>query len=105
LWRDDKDFDVDWTLPAEIVLRHIHASSYPYVGARSVLDGEEVRIFDGKISKENPRIVNRTPGKIWKITNGVPVVVCGKGLIELTKVSGNSGRSVLPVTKLRQRFE
>jgi hypothetical protein len=32
-------------------------------------------------------------------------VVCGKGLIELTKVSGNSGRSVLPVTKLRQRFE
>ena len=105
LWRDEKDFDVDWNLPAEIVLRHIHASSYPYVGARSVLDGEEVRIFDGKISKENPRIVNRTPGKIWKITNGVPVVVCGKGLIELTKVSGNSGRSVLPVTKLRQRFE
>jgi len=105
LWRDEKDFDIDWTLPAEIVLRHIHASSYPYVGARSVLDGEEVRIFDGKISKENPRIVNRTPGKIFKITNGVPVVVCGKGLIELTKVSGNSGRSVLPVTKLRQRFE
>lgn len=105
LWRDEKDFDIDWSLPAEIVLRHIHASSYPYVGARSVLADEEVRIFDGKVSKENPRIINRTPGKIWKINNGIPVVVCGKGLIELTKVSGNNGRSVLPVSKLRQRFE
>ena len=105
LWRDEKDFDIDWSKPSEVVLRHIHASSYPYVGARSVLNGEEVRVFDGKVSKENPRIINRTLGKIWKITNGVPVVICGSGLIELTKVSGNGGRSVLPVTKLRQRFE
>ena len=89
LWRDEKDFDIDWSKPSEVVLRHIHASSYPYVGARSVLNGEEVRVFDGKVSKENPRIINRTPGKIWKITNGVPVVICGSGLIELTKVSGN----------------
>jgi hypothetical protein len=70
-----------------------------------VLTGEEVRVFDGKVSKENPRIINRTPGKIWKITNGIPLVVCAKGLIELTKVSGNNGRSVLPITKLKQRFE
>lgn len=105
LWRDEKDFDINWNQPAEVVLRHIHASSYPYVGARSVLSGEEVRVFDGKVSKENPRIVNRTPGKIWKITNGIPLVVCAKGLIELTKVSGNNGRSVLPITKLKQRFE
>lgn len=105
LWRDEDDFKIDWSLPAEIVLRHIHASSYPYVGAKSVLAGEEVRIFDGKVSKENPRIINRNPGKIWKITNGIPVVICGKGLIELTKVSGNNGRSVLPISKLRQRFE
>lgn len=105
LWRDEEDFQIDWTKPAEVVVRHIHASSYPYRGAKSFLADEEIRIFDAKISKENPTIVNRTPGKIWKLTNGVPVVICGKGLVELTKVSGNNGRSVLPITKLKQRFK
>lgn len=105
VWRDELDFDIDWSLDAEVILRHIHASSYPYIGARSVLAGEEVRIFDGKVSKTNPRIINRVPGKIWKIQNGVPVVICGKGLIELSQISGNSGRSVLPITRLKQRFE
>jgi methionyl-tRNA formyltransferase len=105
LWRDEEDFQIDWTKPADVVVRHIHASSYPYAGAKSFLADEEIRIFDAKISKENPTIVNRTPGKIWKLTNGVPVVICGKGLVELTKVSGNNGRSVLPITKLKQRFK
>ena len=105
LWRDEQDFEIDWSQSAEVVVRHINASSYPYVGAKSFLGDEEIRIFDAKVSKENPTIINRTPGKIWKIVNGVPVVVCGKGLVELTKVSGNNARSVLPITKLKQRFK
>ena len=105
LWRDEEDFQIDWNKPAEVVVRHIHASSYPYAGAKSFLAEEEIRIFDAKVSKDNPTIVNRTPGKIWKLNNGVPVVICGKGLVELTKVSGNNGRSVLPITKLKQRFK
>lgn len=104
LWRDEKDFNIDWSQPAQTVLRHIHASSYPYTGARSFLGDEEIRIFDGKVSKENPKIINRTPGKIWQLNNGVPAVVCGEGLLELTKISGNNGRSVLPLAKLKQRF-
>ena len=105
LWRDEEDFQIDWNQSADVVVRHIHASSYPYAGAKSFLAEEEIRIFDAKVSKENPTIVNRTPGKIWKLNNGVPVVICGKGLVELTKVSGNNGRSVLPITKLKQRFK
>jgi methionyl-tRNA formyltransferase len=105
LWRDEEDFQIDWSQSAEVIVRHIHASSYPYVGAKSFLGEEEIRIFDAKVSKENPTIVNRTPGKIWKLINGVPVVICGKGLVELTKVSGNNGRSVLPITKLKQRLK
>jgi methionyl-tRNA formyltransferase len=105
LWRDEEDFQIDWNQPADVIVRHIHASSYPYAGAKSFLAEEEIRIFDAKVSKENPTIVNRTPGKIWKLVNGVPVVICGKGLVELTKVSGNNGRSVLPITKLKQRFK
>ena len=31
LWRDEEDFQIDWSQSAEVIVRHIHASSYPYV--------------------------------------------------------------------------
>ena len=104
LWRDEKDFYIDWSQSAERVQRHIDASSYPYAGSRTLFEGTVIKVLNSKTLKSDPKIINRTPGKIWKIVEGKPIVVCGKGLLELTEICDENGKSLLPFTKLRQRF-
>lgn len=105
LWRDEKDFRIDWSQSASKIIRHIDSTSSPYAGASSLLDGQLVKIERADIWSIKPKIINPTPGKIWQIINGEPVVLTGSGFIRITELNDSSGRSLLPLTKLRQRFE
>ena len=105
LWRDEKDFRIDFNQSAEKVVRHIDSTSSPYQGASALLDGSLVRIERAEVFKIKPKIVNPTPGKIWQLISGEPVVICKSGFIKITELTDASGKNLLPLTKLRQRFE
>lgn len=104
LWRDEDDYLIDWNSDAERIQRHIFAVGHPYRGAKSFLAGEGVRILDAEVWSTDLSVSNRQPGKIFSVERGHPLVICGQGLILLTDVIDAHGTSLLPITKLRQRF-
>jgi methionyl-tRNA formyltransferase len=103
LWLDEEDYRINWGGDAKDVEHFISCVGYPYRGATAVLNGERVRITKG-IARADVKIENRTPGKVITLESGLPVVVCGSGLITLIEVWGESGESLLPLKYFRSRF-
>ena len=82
LWRDDEDFQIDWSLDSKAIENFVNSVSFPYAGASTFLKGEGLRIFDVKQAPDIS-IANRTPGKVIKVDTESFTVVCGKGLLEI----------------------
>jgi methionyl-tRNA formyltransferase len=82
IWRDEQDYRIDWTRSAEHILSFINSVSFPYKGAFTTLNGKILRIFHARVVPDL-FIVNRTPGKVWKLENQNPTIVCGDGLIQI----------------------
>jgi methionyl-tRNA formyltransferase len=89
IWRDEDDYRIDWRRPAEDILLFIDSVSYPYHGAKTTLNSRVIRVFEARLV-EDIEVVNREPGKVWKISNGHPQVLCKIGLIEILKMSINN---------------
>lgn len=104
LWLDDEDYFIDWLQPAERISRFIDAVGYPYKGAACYLNGSVVRISES-VLMEDVKIENRSPGKVIFVEDGMPVVVCGEGLIKITKMTSENGESLIPLEKFRSRFK
>ncbi|QXH34609.1 methionyl-tRNA formyltransferase [Pseudomonas muyukensis] len=104
LWRDEDDYQIDWSLPAAVVRRTIDALSAPYRGAYCRVNDVPARIL-GAVEVEDVNIENRHIGKVIFVEAGQPVIVCGEGLIKITAcISEDSGESLLPLKKFRSRF-
>lgn len=103
LWRDEKDYRIDWNESAEYIQQFIYSVGYPYSGAYSICNGQIVRILDCEI-KDDVVFVERQVGKVAFMDGGSPVVVCGKGLLKITEMVSEQGRSLLPFGRLRTRF-
>jgi methionyl-tRNA formyltransferase len=105
LWRDEEDYRIDWSEKASYIKRFIDSLGFPFLGASSFVDNKKVRIVDAE-EFTDVKIENRTPGKVIFIKRGYPVVVCGEGLLLLTKVNeDDSGKSALPLNKIRILFK
>ncbi|WP_083254260.1 methionyl-tRNA formyltransferase [Pandoraea sp. ISTKB] len=104
LWRDEEDYRIDWHGEATRLVRHIDALGSPYAGARTLVNGTLARVGRAQALPDVP-IENRTPGKVIRVDNGLPVVVCGRGLLKITELTDiASGESLLPLAKFRSRF-
>jgi len=103
LWRDEKDYRIDWNKSAEEIQRFIYAVGTPYAGASSEVDGQLVRIFDAEIFPDK-EIINRDVGKVIFMERKKPVIVCGSGLLKLTYVVDDKGENFLPLKSFRSRF-
>ena len=104
LWRDDSDYQIDWSHSSDEIRRHVDAVGSPYLGAITFMDSEPVRIL--KV-REYPDVVieNRKSGKVIFIFDNCPIVVCGKGLLMIEEmVSFDKRKSLLPLKKFRTRF-
>lgn len=104
LWRDDSDYRIDWTKSSQKIRRHVDSVGSPYMCASSFMNGEHVKIL--RVSEvPDVAIENRAPGKIIFLLGGLPVVVCGEGLLMIEElVSADSRKSLLPIKKFRTRF-
>ncbi len=104
LWRDDEDYQIDWTQSARRIRRMIDAVGNPYRGAFCRVDGVPARILASE-ELDDVQIENRTAGKVIFVENGTPVVVCGTGLLRVTAcVSDDGGAPLIPLAKFRARF-
>lgn len=105
LWRDNNDYVINWNMDSSDIKRFIDSTGFPYKGASSMVDGKQVRILDAE-EVEDVRVENRTPGKVIFFEESHPVVVCGKGLIKLTRIYDEMNQNeITKFKKFRIRFE
>ena len=104
LWRDEKDYIIDWSLDSKRIKRMVDAVGFPYKGALTCFDDKKLRITDVE-TLDDVVIENRTPGKVIFNIDGMPVVVCGKGLLQINQANFDGlGATALPLEKFRIRF-
>lgn len=104
LWRDAGDYWIDWEGDSKTIERFVDAVGYPYLGAKTWFQGEKVIISEVSQSGDL-RISNRDSGKVIRIDDGNPVVVCGSGLLTISEARNlETGKSILPILNLRSRF-
>ncbi len=104
LWRDEEDYRINWSLDAKEIERMINAVGFPYTGATALLNGALVKILSVQ-EEADLYIENRVPGKIIFISNGHPVVACGHGVLKIVELIAGNGQNLLPIKKLRSRFQ
>lgn len=104
LWRDEDDYRINWHNDAEALTHFIRCVGEPYRGASAILNNSLVRIINAEVVPD-VRIENRIPGKVIFMEGGMPVVVCGKGLLKLSDIRDEQGQAVLPLTSFRTKFQ
>ena len=104
LWRDDKDYFINWELDANTIERTVNALGFPYSGARTRLDNKII-ILEGVKVATDVQIENRSPGKTLFLKNNMPSIVCGKGLIIIEKAHYLDNYEVVYFNKFRIRLE
>jgi methionyl-tRNA formyltransferase len=104
IWRDDADYEIDWSEGAEAIQRFVNAVGYPYAGARTAVGGaEKIRIFDVTPLPDMPFEIRET-GKIWRLDNGHPLVICGTGMLRLDTCRREDG-STFVFQRVRSRLQ
>ena len=105
LWRDEEDYRIDWSADASSIKRKIDSVGRPYSGASSSVGSRVLRIYSASIV-EDMNISNRTPGKVIRISNGMPHVVCGIGILELNEMMWDDSNVIIDRwKKVRVRFK
>src|SRR6185369_15339716 len=49
LWRDGRDYEIDWNWNAERIARFVDAVGYPYLGANTSIEGRKVTILRASV--------------------------------------------------------
>jgi methionyl-tRNA formyltransferase len=104
LWRDEEDYRINWSTDAPSIKRFIDSVGDPYKGAASLMNGKQVRIHDAEVESD-VYIEDRHVGKVLFMRKGIPVVVCGSGLLKITALcDSETQQSLLPLQRFRSRF-
>jgi methionyl-tRNA formyltransferase len=103
IWRDDADYEIDWTDSADEIERFVNAVGHPYAGARTTVGGTEtVRISD-VTAFSDLHFEIRDVGKIWSLENGRATVICGAGMLRIERCYREDGSAFL-FQRLRTRL-
>ncbi|MFD1885692.1 methionyl-tRNA formyltransferase [Paenibacillus wenxiniae] len=105
LWRDEQDYEIDWNQSAHDIKRFIDATGFPFKGAKTTMDGMQVRVFESEVIQDVV-VENRTPGKVIFMKEGFPVIVCKEGLLKIVSMRDELNNSeLIPMKKFRVRFK
>lgn len=93
--RRPDDGRIDWLCDAAAVTRLIRASSRPFAGAFTHLEGKDrVVIWRARVASLD-HDVSAVPGQVLgRSSNGNPLVACGAGAIEIEQGECASGRPI-----------
>ena len=104
VWRDDEDYQIDWTNSAESIVHFIDCLSFPYKGASALYEDKRIRILEASTIPDI-EIVNRDVGKVIFVSESRPIVICGTGLLRIDIAVDEQGKSVLPFNSFRTRLK
>jgi len=105
--RRPEDGAIDWTANSDAVLRLIRASSRPFHGAFTTLEGNQlVRIW-----RAEPYTMGfpfcAVPGQLLRVDPAGMVVACGSGSVLLKEATFSDGTNAIPAitSSLRNRLK
>lgn len=90
IWRDDTDFEIDWSKSAQTIERFVNAVGHPYAGAKTSVGKQKIRIFDVTVLPDM-RFEIRDVGKIWNLENGRATIICGEGMLKINNCCHEDG--------------
>jgi methionyl-tRNA formyltransferase len=102
VWRSPDDYAIDWNWPSSKIRRFVDAVGWPYQGARATFSGGCIIVDDVEEAAER-QFEDRHPGKIWRVDDGVPEVICGSGMIRIV-LARDQNRERVRFTRVRDRF-
>ena len=104
-WRDEQDYEIDWTQDALSIQQFVLSRGWPYAGARTTLAGQTVIVTGAEVIGGLPPLALPGPGKIMSKSDGKIRVACGEGFVEILGLTNLDRRSVdLRTLQLRTRF-
>ncbi len=99
-----EDFQIDWQAPTERTYNLIRATTKPYVGAYTSLNGQRLRIWQAQKLPETRMYVGRIPGRVIDIRPGEGVVVLtGDDRLLITHAQLEDG-DILPADEIINRY-
>lgn len=106
VWRDEKDYMINWNKKSDEIKRFVDAVGEPYLGAKTFIKNklaiiEEVEeVLDVNIENREENI-----GKIIFFLQNKPVVICKKGLLKIVKgYYLENKNNIFPLKNFRIRF-
>jgi len=94
LQRTPEDGAIDWRQSTQAIDRLLRATSHPYPGAFTSLNGEVIRIWSAEPLGDVR--VHGVPGQLWRMPNELsPCVVTGDGSLILQDATDDHGVSVI----------
>lgn len=105
IWRDKEDSRINWSEDSKKIEQKIFSLGFPYAGATAFYNNNLISILDAK-SVDDINFVDRKNhyGKIWKLENNCPYVLCGKGMLKITKAASAIGE-IITFNKIRKRLK
>jgi len=94
---EKSEASIDWAQPAEVIERRLRAFD-PFPGASSVLAGETLKIWRGRLEHG---LTGAAPGTVLGADASGIVVACGRGALRLTQVQRAGGRRLSVAEFLR----
>ena len=103
--RRNEDSRIDWLKPASEVLRLIRASSHPFGGAWTLLEGQiRIDIWRAKVFYHKGDFL-AIPGQVMLSKNGEPIIACGEGALRVTQATAEQNDARALISKsLRARL-
>jgi methionyl-tRNA formyltransferase len=108
IWRDEKDYFIDWSKDSVEIQRFIDAVGPPYAGAvtRDSTTSKLYRVMESELIPDVECEI-RDVGKVIFSDGVCPVVICGTGLLKITRLcrfGETDNPSCLPLARFRVRF-
>ncbi len=103
-----EDSQIDWNETARKISRLVRASSEPYNGAYSFLNGEKIIIWKARLFKNKEKFL-AIPGHVVGIQKDKKTihVACGEGMLEIQEIEykGNKMAPAELIKSIRVRFK
>ena len=106
LWRNEDDYQINWNSSSDVIQRFVNSVGYPFKGASTYLNNVKIRVSD-VTPYPDVEVESREDhiGKVIFMEEGLPVVVCGRGLIKINTMIEDSHKQPVIHIPFRSRFE
>lgn len=109
MWRDEEDYRIDWSWPADKIVRFVNAVGFPYSGAFTNTNYWEgkIKVTDCEVYFPEVEISDRQKhiGKVIFREGDKYVVVAGEGLVQINEMSVQTSAESVKWNKFRIRFK